>query len=133
MAYLAFQDLGGSPASRALSGSATPAAGHGVLSALEWTVVALARHDGLASLRPAGWLARLLAPLGERRKPRLADDRLEALRRLAVLTWADGAAVPPHEIAAFFAAGFDERQYQAMVERIGASRTLPPRTIGLAA
>lgn len=132
MAYLAFQDLGGASASRAVAGVAALRMDRGLLTPLEWTVVALARHDGLASLRPDGWLTRTLDLLFQRRKPALADGRLEALRRMAVLTWADGYAVPPYEVRSFFAAGFDERQYEAMVDRVSASRVLPPRTIGLA-
>ena len=52
------------------------------LSALEWSVVALARGDRLSSLQAPGKFSTFLKRLfeGERPSPAFADKRLEALR-----------------------------------------------------
>ena len=57
------------------------------LSALEWSVVALARGDRLSSLQAPGKFSTFLKRLfeGERPSPAFADKRLEALRRVSVL------------------------------------------------
>ena len=56
---------------------------------LEWSVVALAERDRPSSLGTPGRLSLALgAVFGTKwRNPALADPRLEALRRLAVLSW----------------------------------------------
>lgn len=92
------------------------------LSALEWLVVALARRDRPSSLRQPGRLARAFGGLFGRPSPALADDKLEALRRMAVLSWRHGAAVPAREVDAFLAAGFSADQYRAMLDSIGVAR-----------
>lgn len=93
------------------------------LSALEWSVVALARRDSLASLRRPGRLATAFGGLfGVRHTPRLADPRLEALRRMAVLAWHRGYAVAKSAVQAFLAAGFTVDQYEAMMASIAAAR-----------
>lgn len=94
------------------------------LSALEWSVVALARGDSLASLSRPGRVSIALGKVfGTRRQPaHLADPRLEALRRIAVLTWHRGFAVPSSELRAFFQAGFSHAQYEAMTASIVVAR-----------
>jgi len=94
------------------------------LSAFEWSVVAVARNDSLASLREPGRLAIALGSLfgGSRRSPRLADGRLEALRRIAVLAWHRGFAIANTELKAFLAAGFSMDQYELLQRSIGAAR-----------
>ena len=72
MAYLAFQDLGGAAAVRALASAPAPVVETGRLSQVEWAVVACARRDGRGSLRPASWSARLLRLVFGRPDPRLA-------------------------------------------------------------
>lgn len=92
-------------------------------SGLEWSVVALARRDRIASLREPGRIASALASLfGTARSPRLADERLEALRRIAVLAWHHGYAVPVSELRAFFAAGFSSDQYEMLQTSIAHRR-----------
>lgn len=98
------------------------------LTALEWSVVALAQRDRIASLREPSPLSIALGRVfgTRRRDPNLADPKLEALRRMAVLSWHRGYAVPVHELAAFFAAGFNTDQYETMLASIStaqASRT----------
>lgn len=129
MGYLAFSELGGVPAMQA-SVAAHPAerAGKG-LSALEWSVVAIARTDSLATLRAAGPFERAIRAVFGRPNPRLADDRLEALRRMAVLSWHGGYAVPPHAVRSFLAAGYAPDQYEAMVDAVSAARAIPQRTV----
>ncbi|GAA3274368.1 hypothetical protein GCM10020258_52340 [Sphingomonas yabuuchiae] len=63
------------------------------LSAIEWSVVALARGDRLSSLQAPGkfraFLRRFLE--GDRPSPAFADKRLEALRRVSVHAWHRGS------------------------------------------
>ena len=92
-------------------------------SGLEWSVIALAQRDRLASLRKPGRVATALGNLfGTSRNPRLADERLEALRRMAVLAWHYSYVVPVSELKAFLAAGFSVNQYEALQASIGQGR-----------
>lgn len=132
MAYLAFQDLGGAAAVRhayraAPAPDPVPAADDR-LTALEWSVVALARRDSRSSLRQPGRTATAIRALFNRPNPKLADERLEAVRRMAVLTWADGYAVSAAEVRAFLDAGFTAGQYETMVDSIGAAKARARRT-----
>jgi len=122
MAYVAFQEIGA-----ALSAVDAVVAQQGAaairpdtrLSALEWQVVALARRDRLSSLREPTKLIRAIGSIfGDTRNPRLADPSLEALRRMAVLSWHHGYSVPSHEVRAFLAAGYSADQYELMVDSI---------------
>lgn len=124
MAYLAFSEVaaGLAPAEAAprLADAVQPTAR---LSALEWAVVALAERDGLSSLRTPGRLSMALGALfGAGHNPRLADARLEALRRTAVLSWHHGYVVPSREVEQFLAAGFTPAQYELVVDSIGHAR-----------
>lgn len=103
---------------------APPAQDEGRLSALEWTVVALAQRDRMSSLAEPGRLAMALGSVfGLRRSPRLADSKLEALRRMAVLSWHRGFSVPVDELKAFFKAGFSTAQYETLLDSISAARS----------
>jgi hypothetical protein len=93
------------------------------LGPLEWSVVALARRDSLASLRAPGLLSTTMRTIFRHNNPRLADERLEALRRMAVLAWHHSFQVPSSELRAFFDAGFTVGQYEAMMSSIVAART----------
>ncbi|MET0375132.1 MAG: hypothetical protein ABW128_12870 [Rhizorhabdus sp.] len=53
---------------------------------------------------------------------RLADPRLEALRRMAVYAWRRGFALPIAEIQGFLAAGFVEAQIETLVESVTGMR-----------
>lgn len=111
-------------AARPLEIVETPADSEGPLSAMELRVVELARHDGLQTLRPArkrSWLARLvLGPTPP--SPVLANERLEALRRLAVQAWHDGFTLPASALTSAREAGLDEVQIGAVIDVIGRSR-----------
>ncbi|MFD1787906.1 hypothetical protein ACFSC3_09995 [Sphingomonas floccifaciens] len=125
---MAYVDFSGDPVLAAYCGAGGPdaaAAEPAALSALEWSVVALAQRDRLSSLDQPGRLALALGKVfgTPRRSPHLADPRLEALRRMAVLSWHRGFAVPAHEVKAFFRAGFSGDQYELMLASIGAARS----------
>jgi len=111
-------------AETAVAQAPAPAA---ALRPLEWTVVQLARGDRLWSLARPGRLVSALRAAFRLHNPRLADPRLEALRRIAVLTWHYGFTVPSAEVQAFLAAGFSTEQYEAMVDRIGSIQAHRPR------
>lgn len=101
--------------------------GSDTLTELEWSVVTIARNDRRSSLRPPGRLTTALRALFNQTNPMLADGRLEALRRMAVLTWHHGYVVPSREVRAFLEAGFTADQYETMVNSVTATR-VPPRT-----
>ncbi|KKW91486.1 MULTISPECIES: hypothetical protein [Sphingobium] len=90
---------------------------------VEWQIIRLARHDGLSSLRPPDRWDRLKSWIfGERANPRLANKRLESLRRLAVDAWHRGYAVRPSFLKAFLRAGFSEGQLETLLAAISAGR-----------
>ncbi len=137
MAYMAFDTIDAvapvaSPAApAALPPVATNAdvskAAASRLGALEWSVVALARRDSLSSLRSPGRLSTAMRAILRQNNPRLADERLEALRRMAVLAWHHSYQVPARELRAFFDAGFSMGQYEAVMGSIVAARAKEPR------
>jgi hypothetical protein len=93
------------------------------LSALEWSIVALGERDSLASLRePGRFLTALGALFGVRRVNRLANDRLESLRRIAVLAWHYRWNVPKSELGNFLNAGFTLDHYELVQNSIGQAR-----------
>ena len=121
MAYLNFTALEGSPVAAPADLVEAP---RGRLSALEWQVVAIAQHDRLSSLGAPGKLSIALGAIfgGKRANPKLADPRLEALRRVAVLAWHRGYSVPRAEIRAFHEAGFTAEQYETLLASISRGR-----------
>jgi hypothetical protein len=95
------------------------------LSALEWSIVAMAERDGLASIREPGRYTRALRNFfGFKQPNRLANERLEALRRLAIFAWHHGWNVPKSELHAFFAAGFSSDQFELIQNSLGQSRAV---------
>lgn len=116
MAYLDLDNLFASPSgARSAASMAAPTG----FSALEWSVIALAKRDPLRSLGRPGRLSRAMGSLfGLGTRSALADPRLEALRRLAVLAWHRGFALPLAEIDRFLAAGFEEAQIETLVESV---------------
>lgn len=92
-------------------------------ASIEWEVIAFAQHDGLASLSEPGWVSRAFAWLfGSSPTFRLADPRLETLRRLAVLAWNRGYAVPVSAMKAFRTAGYSVDQLELLFANISARR-----------
>ncbi|WP_076068548.1 hypothetical protein [Sphingomonas montana] len=131
MAYLDIDDMF-APAARSfahaaatISPAATADAG---FRPLEWSVIALAKRDTLRSLSEPSRLSRAMGSLfGQETPSRLADPRLEALRRMAVYAWRHGFALPKAEIERFLSAGFAEQQIETLVTsvtgmRVGATK-----------
>jgi hypothetical protein len=95
-------------------------------SRLEWSVIRLARIDGLSTLREPGRWGRFVNWLMNRKSlPSLANERLEALRKMAVLSWHYGFTVPGDDVAGFLSAGFSPDQYELMVRSIRAAISGP--------
>jgi len=140
MAFLAFAEPGNAgyarvsaPASQAV---ALPEAApmiqaeeeRPVLTELERSVIGIARHDGLATLRQPGRLTRWLGLVfGVRISPQLADPKLEALRRIAVLSWKRGYAIASAEVKAFLASGYSPAFYELVVDTIASARQAEAR------
>lgn len=96
-------------------------------SPLEWSVIRLARIDKLWTIRAAGRLRRFWNWFVGRGNPELANPKLEALRRMAVLTWHYGFTVPGEDIRNFLSAGFSPDQYELMAGSINAALSAPRR------
>ena len=96
-------------------------------SSLEWSIIRLARVDRLWTLRTAGRVRRFWNWLMGRGNPELANPQLEALRRMAVLTWHFGFTVPGRDVADFLAAGFTADQYELMAGSINSALSAPRR------
>ncbi len=128
MAYMDFTQGGLTVA----AASAAPPPAKASLSALEWSVVALAERDPPSTLREPGRLAVALGALfgGYRNPRRLADPRLEALRRMAIMSWRYGYVVPSEAVREFLAAGFTSDQYELLVDSVRAAiAKRKPRTV----
>ena len=122
MAYVDFSEV--QPASGSRRAAAAPGNSVSGFSGLEWSVIALAQRDRLESLRQPGRISVALRALfGLWQDARLADGRLEALRRIAVLAWHKSYAVPVSELRAFLAAGFSVEQYEMLQTSISRGRT----------
>lgn len=122
MAYLDFADSAQASTTRIGNWTvpARPAVAPAVsFSAIEWSVVALAKRDGPRSLAEPGRLMTAVRTiLGKAPDIRLADPRLEALRRTAVLAWHWGKRLPASEIAAFHEAGFTRVQLDTLMHSL---------------
>ncbi len=132
MAYIDFPEAGGAllgrPAAIAPKSFVKPAAQRSVLNPLEWQVVALARGDRMSSIQEAGPVARAIRWLfGLSVSNMLSDARLEALRRMSVLSWHRGYSVAEEDVRAFIAAGFTLEHYDILLTHINAVRAALPR------
>ena len=104
-----------------------PMAKPATFSPLEWSVIRLAQIDRLWTVREAGLLRRFWNRLSGRGNPSLANPKLEALRRMAVLSWHYGFTVPGTDVADFLSAGFSPDQYELMVHRIRSALSVPQK------
>jgi hypothetical protein len=121
MAYLNFSDA--LPLAAHLTPDAVRMGAPARFSGLEWSVIALARQDGLDSLDEPGRLSRTLGLLfgfGSSRK--LANPRLEGLRKLAVHGWREGHRLSPEVQAEARAHGFGADHIDLMLARIAPYR-----------
>jgi len=117
MAYLDIDDMFAGQLTTRSAAAAAPAVAR--FSPLEWSVIALAKRDGLRTLSAPGRLSRALGALfGGSSATALADNRLEALRRLAVYAWHRGFALPQAEIDRFLAAGFSRAHVEALLASV---------------
>lgn len=124
MAYIEFEEPGAGFGSSMAAARADQCPGRpATLSSLEWIVIALAQKDLLSSLRVPGRIAMALGSVfGVGRNPRLADDRLEALRRITVLSRHYGGDLPSDEVRRFLQTGFSSEQYELVVDSVAAGR-----------
>lgn len=117
MAYLDLDNLFAAPVTSRRADIAAPV--DSGFSALEWSVIALAKRDTLRSLARPGRLSRAFGGLfGIGATSLLADPRLETLRRVAVHAWRRGFALPVAEIDRFLAEGFNEAQLETLVASV---------------
>jgi len=88
---------------------------------LELKVIALAEADPVASIGPPRRLHRFFERwFGFKLPNPLADERLEALRRFAVLARVTGGRLPAEEVKHFLTAGFSLLQARALQRRASA-------------
>lgn len=129
MAYLDFADqvvpaLQTPPSPAAHAGREASAG----FAALEWRVIDLARNDPLSSLqedtRFRNFMRRFFGWYNSRP---LGNSRLEALRRIAVMSWHHGYNVHHQDIEAFLGAGYSLDQYEVLLNHITEARTIPDR------
>ncbi|RYD50921.1 MAG: hypothetical protein EOP60_11065 [Sphingomonadales bacterium] len=115
--------MGGPHGSAAIYREA-PATHRSGFTALEWQVIALAQTDSLSSLNaPSRVSVALETVFGfKRANPELANPALEILRRISVLAWHRGFALPQSQIEAFHDAGYSEDQLETLLGSIGAGR-----------
>jgi len=129
MAYMA-SIVAAEPAAPAAAEVAEPIGTAPTFSPLEWSIVRLARGDRLWTIRPRHALRRFAHWLiGRTGSPQLANERLEALRQMAVLNWHFGSSVPARDVAGFYAAGFTSAQYELLVSSIEADLAGVPTNI----
>jgi hypothetical protein len=85
---------------------------------LELSVIALAEADPVASIGAPTRFARFFERwFGFKRPSPLANERLEALRRFAVLARVTGGRLPAEEVKHFLVAGFSLPQARALQRR----------------
>jgi len=123
MAYLARIE----PAGGDLIALPAMAAPRTSFSDLEWSVIRLARIDALWTIRPAGPLRRLWNRFTGVPNPELANPELEALRKMAVLSWNYGFTVSGEAVADFLSVGFSLAQYEVLVTTITKATNAPVR------
>jgi hypothetical protein len=93
------------------------------LTALEWSAVAVARHDPISTLSEPSRMAKAMGTVFGRSdmSTRLADEHLEAVRRAAVYAWHGARALPDEEDLAFRSAGFSAAHYDLLLQSTAAS------------
>ncbi|MEG3125496.1 hypothetical protein [Sphingomonas sp. GB1N7] len=114
MAYLGIEEMYSGPSTDLKAAPVSTG-----FTALEWSVIALAKKDSIGSLKAPGRMSRALGTVfGRGVNSRLAEPRLEMLRRVAVYAWRRGYALPASEVSAFLRAGFSMAQAEVLVASI---------------
>ena len=122
MAYLDIDNMFAAPVRSRIADIVADAEATG-FSAIEWSVIAVSKRDSLSSLSEPSRTSRAIGSLfGFGTASRLADPRLEALRRLAVHAWRRGYALPQAEIDQFVEAGFTLSQAETLVASVTGDR-----------
>lgn len=85
---------------------------------LEWLIIAIGQRDGTSSFRSMPLLEAFGRLFAYSQPNRLANCRLEELRRMAALASEHGWHVPPSEMAAFLRAGWSEGQLELLIEKV---------------
>jgi|SRR5687767_12615311 hypothetical protein len=89
---------------------------------VELKIISLAEADPIASIGPPSRFAAFFERWFGIARPRpLANSRLEALRRFAVLARVTGGELPVEEVKRFLAAGFSRFQARALQRRAASS------------
>jgi hypothetical protein len=124
MAYLNFAEHGAAASQGFLLPQAAPVRDEATeFDTREWSVVRLAREDRLSSVFPESGFGRVVRRIfGIERQNELSDPKLEALRRIAVLSWHHGFNIASSTLREFFEAGFSHRQYELLLKHIGTAR-----------
>ena len=91
-----------------------PAELESVFSRIEQTVIALGRSDSPSTRRDTRFGLMMERLFGIQPATRLADPRLEALRRMALLLTLSQPALEAEEVDAFLARGFSWEQLLAL-------------------
>lgn len=111
MAYRAFDEGRFAPVAEAPALDAASAELAPLFSELELRVIALSRSEAASSLEPPSRFGTFVSAIfGIKRVNKLADPRLEALRRFTILTRTLGDRLADVEVNAFLQAGFDHMQ-----------------------
>jgi len=122
MAYLGIEEMYSGPSTDARSTAPSAAVPHSAqagFTSLEWSVIALAKKDSIGSLKAPGRMSRALGSVfGRGVNSRLAEPRLETLRRIAVYAWRRGYALPASEVSAFLTSGYSMNQAELLVASI---------------
>ena len=99
------------------------------LSDLEWSIVDMARSDGLSSLRQPGRLRKIIyAIFGLKPVNQLANERLEALRRVAVQAWRYRWNIAQEHLQALYSAGYSQDHFELIQRRIANARSARNRS-----
>lgn len=115
MAFVKFEDGYGAGARETVASDG----GESSFSALEWTVVQVARRDAARWTSRISALDRLLRILvGDVRHDDIASPRLEALRRTAVAVRRRGTHLPGDILTAFHDAGFTRSQLSTLIHSV---------------
>ena len=96
------------------------------LTSLDWQVVEMARADGPRSLNPDGWLNWFLQDFfGLSVARKLANEKLEALRRFCVRAWY-WDLVPSKEVRMIVEAGYSSVDVFQILAHVAGYRGFTP-------
>jgi hypothetical protein len=124
-AMMAYLDLAGSPFKTrgGVTGNAAPDRVEPALGPIERQVISASLRDPVWSLAPSGRVRRMLHWIFDIRRPNpIADARLEALRRFAVLALRFGDRLDSTEADRLAVAGYSPSQIREAARHVAAAR-----------